>query len=436
MRIQHLLTLLALTISFTSCIETNQSFTKLPPGLWRGVLKLEAGTNIVAVEEEVGTAVKNDGDLPFQFNVVYDDPNTFHIEIMNGAERIDVSDIIYGLDRKTAKDTLIINFPVFDTYIKALYEEGIIEGDWFVNYKPGYSIPFKAYHGVGDRFRDLKKAPTTDLTGKWETTFEPGNKDEYPAIGLFEQEGNKITGTFKTETGDYRFLEGTVQDNKLYMSTFDGAHAFLFTGKILEDGNLVGEFRSGKHYKSAWIAKRNDAFTLGDAFEMTTDVTGEAFDFTFPSTDGSMVSVTDDAYKGKIKLVKIMGTWCPNCKDETTFLLDYLKKNKPDDIEVIAIGFERYKDKQKSMDALIRFKDKWKVPYQVLLGGTSASKNKASEMIPQLSGILSYPTLIFVDKSNKIRKIHTGFSGPATDEYDKFVNEFDRIIEELRKEKI
>jgi hypothetical protein len=77
---------------------------------------------VVAVEEEIGTAVQNDNDLPFQFNVIYDDPTTFHIEIMNGEERIAVSDIIYGLDRKTAKDTLIINFPVFDTYIKALYK--------------------------------------------------------------------------------------------------------------------------------------------------------------------------------------------------------------------------------------------------------------------------------------------------------------------------
>ena len=436
MRIQHLLIPLVLTISFFSCIETNQSFTKLPPGLWRGVLKLEAGTNVVAVEEEIGTAVQNDNDLPFQFNVIYDDPTTFYIEIMNGEERIAVSDIIYGLDRKTAKDTLIINFPVFDTYIKALYEESIIEGDWFVNYKPGYSIPFKAYHARGNRFKDLQKVPTADLTGKWETTFEPNQEDEYPAIGLFEQEGNKITGTFETETGDYRYLEGTVQGNKLYMSTFDGAHAFLFTGKIMEDGNLVGEFRSGNHYKSSWIAKRNADFELKDPFEMTSDLTGEPLNFTFPSTDGSMVSLTDDAFKGKIKLVKIMGTWCPNCKDETKFLLDYLKNNNPKDIEVIAIGFERYKDEAKSMAALKRYKDKWEVPYQVLLGGTSASKSKASEKIPQLSGILSYPTLIFVDKSNKIRKIYTGFSGPATDQYQDFLNDFDRIIEELRKEKI
>lgn len=436
MRIQNLLLIITATIAFSSCIETNEPFSKLPPGLWRGVLKLEAGTDVVAVEEEVGTAVQNDSDLPFQFEVVYDDPNSFHLEIINGEERIDVSDIIYGLDRKTAKDTLIISFPVFDTYIKALYEEGIIEGDWHVNYKPGYSIPFKAYHANGDRFKDLKKTPTADLTGKWETAFEPGQEDEYPAIGLFNQIGNRITGTFKTETGDYRYLDGTVQGNKLYMSTFDGAHAFLFTGKIMDDGNLVGEFRSGKHYKSSWVAKRNEGFTLGDAFDLTTDISGQAFDFSFPSTDGKMVSITDDEYKGKIKLVKIMGTWCPNCKDETTFLLDYLKKNNPEDIEVIAIGFERYKDEEKSMAALKRFKDKWEVPYQVLLGGTSASKSKASEKLPQLSSILSYPTLVFVDKSNKIRHIYTGFSGPATDEYEKFVTTFDGIIEDMRNEKI
>lgn len=435
MKLSSLTYILLLSIAFTSCIETNEKFSKLPPGIWRGVLKLDPGVDMVAVEEEVGTALQNDSDLPFNFEVVYDDTdaNTFRINIINGEEIIEVSDIIYGLDRKTAKDTIVINFPVFDTYIKALYEEGIIEGDWYVNYKDGYSIPFKAYHANGDRFTDIHKAPTTDLSGKWQVAFEEGTEDEYPAIALFEQKDGKLTGTFKTETGDYRYLEGTVQGNKLYLSTFDGAHAFLFTGKILEDGSIIGQFKSGKHYTSSWVAKRNEDFTLGNSFGLTKDISGEPFDFSFENTEGKTVSLSDEKYEGKIKLVQIMGTWCPNCKDETNFLLEYIKDNNPTDIEIISIGFERYKDEAKSMNALRRFKEKWEVPYDVLLGGRSPSKSAASEKLPQLSGILSYPTLVFVDENNMIRKIHTGFSGPATDEYEEFKKQFEIIIDELRK---
>ena len=33
-----------------------------------------------------------------------------------------------------------------------------------------------------------------------------------------------------------------------------------------------------------------------------------------------------------------------------------------------------------------------------------------------LNHVLSYPTSIFIDKTGKVRKIHTGFNGPATGE--------------------
>lgn len=426
--------LLAAVLLATGCIETNEKFSKLPPGIWRGVLKLDPNTQMVAVEEEVGTALENESDLPFNFEVKYrkDGTDKFDIIIHNGDERIVVEDIRYGLDRATAKDTLTARFPVFDTYIRGLFEENIIEGDWYINYKDGYSIPFKAYHGKNYRFKDMKIAPAADITGNWDVTFEIGTEYEYQAIGSFKQDGNKLTGTFKTETGDYRFLEGNVQGNKLFLSVFDGAHAFLFTGKILEDGSIIGTFKSGKHYTTSWSAKRNDDAKLGDAFALTTATDDKPFEFSFTNTEGKLVSLNDAAYTGKYKLVQIMGTWCPNCKDETQFLLDYIKNNPSDDLALFAIGYERYKDEAKSMAALKRFKDKWNIPYEVLLGGTSPSKAKASATLPQLSGILSYPTLVFLDKENRIKKIHTGFSGPATDEYQDFKKEFDKIIKELR----
>ena len=36
-----------------------------------------------------------------------------------------------------------------------------------------------------------------------------------------------------TETGDYRYLDGVVSGSKMYLSAFDGAHAFLFNKKML-----------------------------------------------------------------------------------------------------------------------------------------------------------------------------------------------------------
>lgn len=420
-------------VALSSCVEPiDKSYTKLPPGIWRGVLVLDDKPVIQKEGEEFVEKSDFSGELPFNFEVKYTTEEEFYIEIINDTERIKVTDIIYGRDKATAKDTIDVLFKDFDTYINAIYEDDIMEGRWYVNYKDGYSIPFKAYFGQNHRFTTLKKKPTTNLSGRWEVTFEPGTDDAYPAIGDFVQKGNKLTGNFMTETGDYRYMEGTVQENKFFLSTFDAAHAFLFEGKILDDDSVIGSFRSGKHYTSTWEGKRNKNATLGDAFELTTSQIGnDPFDFTFKGLDGNDVSLSDDQFDDKIKLVKITGTWCPNCKDESIFLKDYIKNQPSEDIEVIEVAFERYKEEAKAIKMLKRYNDKLDLPFTVLYGGY-ADKSATSEKFPQISKVLSYPTLIFVDKDNRIRKVHTGFAGPATSEFAQFKKDFDNIISEMR----
>ncbi|MDX1665960.1 MAG: TlpA disulfide reductase family protein, partial [Saprospiraceae bacterium] len=293
------------------------------------------------------------GELPFNFEVIYDTDSTFHIEIINGEERIRVDDIHMGRDRSTAKDTILINFPVYDSYIRGIYEEGIIEGEWVVTNRDNYSIPFVARHGRDHRFTQLKKEPVMDLSGKWEATFEIERESPFKAIGDFEQNGNHLTGTFLTETGDYRFLEGTVQEDKLYLSVFDGAHAFLFEAKIREDSSLIGSFRSGKHYKTLWEAVPNEAFSLRDPYTLTYLKEGyDRFGFSFPDTEGQTVSLDDPPYQDKVVIVQITASWCPNCRDETRFLVEYLQENTHPDLEVIALAFEKHRDREKAMRAV------------------------------------------------------------------------------------
>jgi hypothetical protein len=45
------------------------------------------------------------------------------------------------------------------------------------------------------------------------------------------------------------------------------------------------------------------------------------------------------------------------------------------------------------------------------------------------------PTSVFIDKKGKVRKIHTGFNGPATGEkFAEFKAEFTGFVEELLEE--
>lgn len=422
----------------SSCIRVDNHFEKIPPGPWRAVLLLEPraitdNPKGEYLEEKLNLTFEEvaNGELPFTFEVTYTDDTTFYIDIINGEERIRADHISFGHTVSRVKDSIRIDFPVYDSYITGLYENGVIEGHWVVNYREEYQIPFIAHFGYDHRFTKLRKEPAMDLSGQWDVVFSP-EEDPYVAVGEFTQTGNHLAGTFRTETGDYRFLEGTVQADKAYLSVFDGAHAFLFEAKLdTATQTLTGSFRVGTHYKTIWQAKRNSEATLRNPDSLTYIIDGgDEINFSFPDLDGNMRSLNDLAFEGKAKIVQIMGTWCPNCRDETTFLLDYVKNNTHDDLEIICIGFERYKDQDKSMAVLRRFKETLNIPYTILYGGYY-DKKEAATHFPMLNHILSYPTLIFIDKNNKVHKIHTGFEGPATDEYEEFKDDFKRIVDSL-----
>lgn len=437
--VQSILALFVILVS-AGCFVVDNPFSALAPGPWRGVLELEPqfitpNPRGEPLPEKLNIQFDEvtQGELPFNFEVIYESENDFYILIKNGKEEIRVDDIEFGRDIRTAKDTVVIKFPVFDSYIRAIYEENVIEGEWIVTNRPNYRIPFVAKQGMAHRFTTLRKKPAANLSGKWEVTFMGMDETEapYKAIGEFEQEDNYLTGTFITESGDTRFLEGTVQDNKLYLSTFDGSHAFLFEAKIVDPDSLLGSFRSGTHYRTIWTAKRNPDFMLTDPFELTNVKEGyDRFEFTGETPEGKTISLDDPKFAGKIKIVQIFGTWCPNCRDESLFLLEYLKQHPDAPVSVVALAFERYREKDKAMEAIRRFKEKFDVPYDILWAGYY-EKSAASEALPMLTEVISYPTMIIIDQQNQVQEIMTGFSGPATSLYNGFSQRFHQIIQDL-----
>ncbi len=439
-RLGFLLFLLPILIFQSGCIVMEGKYPALPPGIWRAELKIDpqfvsSNPKGKPLPDKVDMTYEDvePGVIPFNFEVKYDNETDFHIEIINGEERITVpaEDISFGRSKYRAQDTIRIEFPVFDSYITGAFAGNIIDGQWVVRNRENYAIPFTAKQGKPYRFTPLRQEPATDLTGKWEATFGLQENQPYPAIGDFRQEGNHLTGTFLTETGDYRFLEGTVQDNKFWLSVFDGAHAFLFEGKILNDNELTGAFYSGKHYVTTWEAKRNNKATLAHPDSLTYLLPGyDEFNFSFVNPDGKTISLDNPEYQGKAKIIQILGTWCPNCRDETEFLVDYLAKNNTDGLAVIALAFEKYKDPEKANQAIRTYKEKFGMTYEIVHAGSS-NKQEANQALPMLNHILSYPTMVFLDQNNQVKRIHTGFYGPATDQYESFTRSFDEFVKTL-----
>ncbi|MDH3796454.1 MAG: TlpA family protein disulfide reductase [Flavobacteriaceae bacterium] len=366
-------------------------------------------------------------DLPFTFDLRREHGQTL-LEVKNAQEQILVDEI------STTADSFHIQMPVFEGYLAGTFTDSSMTGEFIKESLDRY-VPFYAALSEQDRF-PVKRKPNRDVSGIWETTFNPGTADEDIAKGIFTQTGSKLTGTYRTPTGDYRYLEGVMDGDSLKLSTFDGAHAFLFVARVT-DSLMEGAFYSGNHSKELFVAKPNPDFELPDANSLTYIKEGyNGIAFSFPNEEGNLISLADPTYKDKAVLLQIMGTWCPNCLDESKFLSGYMNTYEYTDLEVIALAFEYAPTKEQAFKAIKRLRDKLSINYPILLAqyGTS-NKAKANEKLPMLNHVLSYPTTIFIDKKGVVRNIHTGFNGPATGaKFEEFKVEFDSLIQVIRNQ--
>jgi thiol-disulfide isomerase/thioredoxin len=113
-----------------------------------------------------------------------------------------------------------------------------------------------------------------------------------------------------------------------------------------------------------------------------------------------------------VVVVQIMGSWCPNCMDETNFLAPWYDKNKSRGVEDRgAVVREKCRPWKPRAEAG-RMKKRMNVGYDVLLAGFHTTDSVAASL-PMIEKVLAFPTTIFIDKQGKVRRIHTGFSGPG-----------------------
>lgn len=388
--------------------------------------KLKVGTYraVLILNEEKGI------ELPFSFDVKYV-VKTPKIIIRNADERILVEEVtIKG-------DSVNFKLPVFDTEFRTVRNGDNLEGVWINHYKTANNvIKFKAQFGEQRRFLFESGKQNPLFEGKWETTFSPGAKDSIKAIGLFHhvEQSDFVTGTFLTETGDYRYLDGMKSGNSLYLSSFDGGRAYLFTANY-NDGKLSGTFYSGLTWQEPWTAHLNPGFKLRDAEEITfLKNKDEKINFSFPDLNGIKISLDDKKFENKPLIIQVMGTWCPNCLDESIYMSELYKQYEPKGLEIIALAFEKTADFETAKSRLIRFKNKLKIDYDVLIT-QQTGKEKASEVLSAFNAISAFPTTIFLNRQHRVVKVHTGFSGPATgNEYEIFKQRTENLVKSLLRE--
>lgn len=253
-------------LTISGCLVIDDAYNGLPPGNWRGVVQLEPsyitpnpkGKRLpekLNMEFEDVTA----GELPFQFTVSYPAPDRFVISLQTADGEIQINDYTIGKDFSTAKDTLTIRFPGTNNYIRAIFEEKILEGHWFYTDPAGEekSIPVIARQGQDYLFTTLRKKPEADVDGVWNMLADTGGEQPDTARLLLKSKENALQGTLEWQGRRYESLPGTIQARKLYLSYFDGRDALLLEAKVMDNGELYGTLASGGSGKILWQASKN-----------------------------------------------------------------------------------------------------------------------------------------------------------------------------------
>ena len=381
----------------------------LKEGIWRG---------------SIGFSGK---EVPFNFSLNISEKK---ITVFNADEKLDFS---FVEDR----DSIFIDSYVFNTQFRAKINHNSLDGFYF-NYDKKHKFTFKAKLNQNDRFDD-KPILVDDLAGKWETVFISGNREQKAILEIGYIKGNKLKATFDTESGDYRFLEGVINEkNEIKLSTFDGLHVFLFEAKLTNDdiNGVLYIPNTNKYRKIKFKSKRNVSENyLRNPEEITFLKKGyKGISFNFDGIDGNMVSFPSEKYKNKVVILQIMGTWCPNCMDETAYLSNIYDKYKKDGLEIIGLAYEK---QAKTLNTAIKFVKKSIKYHDAKYTFAIAQFDKLKDpknSLPMLNGIFSFPTSIYIGRDGKIKKIHTGFSGPATMRYKEFIKENEAFIQELLKQ--
>jgi thiol-disulfide isomerase/thioredoxin len=398
----HILVFLGL---FSACSSPAYYLTN---GLWRGVFHVQ------------------DAEIPFLFDVKSADTENPTVTLINGEERVELSDVTYR------NDSVIIPIRIYDAVMEAKVDRACMTGRLVKLYsnRADSRVPFTAQKGMASRFTATGEKATASLDGRWDITVPA--RDMAGQVGIFRQKADGyLVGSILTPTGDYRYLEGTVQADRFYLSAFAGMTPYLIRGQFTGADGFTAEFITPagiSHLKG----ERNPDASLPDAYAMTTLKPGyTSLGFRLPDLDGREVSLDDPKYDGQVVIVSLLGSWCPNCLDETAFLAPWYKANRVRGVEVIGLAFERKDDIEYAKNQLSVFMEQLGVTYDILFAGRVGDETVA-KVLPELNRIMSYPTTVFIDKKGQVRKIHAGFSGPATGKfYEEFKTEFNRTVDEL-----
>src|SRR5437763_24846 len=261
---------------------------------------------------------------------------------------------------------LVLSFDEYGTKVEATFKDGRLEGQYTRGTR-GAPYPFQAKRfapvAVGD-----KQIPP--IAGLWNIQVK-SSKGEAAWQLIVRQSGAEASAVILRVDGDTGMLTGSYREGKFVLSHFSGARPLRLELTPSADGTLA-VVQNKDNPLTAVRAEQAKARGLPEPsdpsrFTSVKDPT-EPLRFSFPDLNGKIVSNTDPRFAGKVVIVAIGGSWCPNCHDETPFLVDLYKKYRSRGLEIVELSFEE--EAQLKDPVRVRaFITRYGVEYPVLLPG-------------------------------------------------------------------
>jgi len=373
--------------------------------------------------------VANQLEIPFRFEIA-----------QNGNQ---VQGFFFEGDRKIvssggsfANGHLILEYDILETTLELTFLDDQFAGTYRFHRSNGPPLLIR-----GRRFvpapGDAAAAP--QISGNWEMRRLPQevktDSDRRTWNLFLRQSGAEVSGSILRVDGDTGFLVGRWQNGRLVLSHFAGQGPLLFEAKRNSDGTLSIALNRGANYVAV---RKSEARAKGvpdppdpSRYTSVKDPT-VPFRFSFPDLTGKMVSNTDAQFKGKVVLLTIGGSWCPNCQDEAPFLVDLYKEFHSQGLEIVGLMFEADAEPALARPRVQTFIKRFGIPYPMLLAGTP---DDISQKMPQLVNFGAYPTTIYLGRDGRVRSVHAGFASQATgEEYMRLKGEVRGIVQRLLAE--
>ncbi|MFN5620719.1 MAG: TlpA family protein disulfide reductase [Flavobacteriales bacterium] len=322
--------------------------------------------------------------------------------ILNAEELIQLDSVVF------TGDSFFVKLPLFDSSMKGTWRNDSLIGEWTDHSRKDYHIPFAASISTS------AGCENTIEEFRYDVTFSPGDSSEMSkGVAVLLKHGQILTGTVLTETGDYRYLQGEWNNDSLWLSAFDGTHLFYLSGKAQGDSITNGIFLSGKHWKESWVAVKSNTNMLRDPSSITTATTIQSPQFDVLTNEGKATHFDSTSWNNHVSIVQIMGSWCPNCTDESRFLKTLYDEYHERGLNIIPVAFERGDDVTAASARVQKQFSQLGLTYPFYYGG-QANKAAALSTFSFLDEVHSFPTTIFIDRKGNVRKVFTGFYGPGT----------------------